>query len=52
MQTIRTDKEVEDLENRANETKDDSKFSGMSYEDGIVDTISWLRGDITDDLLE
>jgi hypothetical protein len=42
----RTEEEVDELANLAFEIKDEigSRYPGMSYEDGITNTIDWLRG--------
>lgn len=46
----RTDAEIDALLNEALDRVNDgdSKFSGMSYEAGIVAAIDWLNGDIED----
>lgn len=49
MNIVRTEDEVARVENWAVEGFDEgSHFPGMSYEEGILDTIQWLRGDIDD----
>jgi hypothetical protein len=43
---IRSDPEIADLENSAAEGETNSTlFRGMSYEQGILETLRWLRGD-------
>lgn len=46
----RTDDEIEDLLDECAEQRDrgTTKYHGQTYEDGIRNTIDWLRGD-TDD---
>ena len=43
-QIVKEDDEINDLLNAIAETQDSvgTKFSGMSYEDGIEATIKWL----------
>jgi hypothetical protein len=42
----RTDQEIDDLENAAAEGENEgTKFPGMNYEQGILETLRWLRGD-------
>jgi hypothetical protein len=43
---IRSDQEIADLENSAAEGETDgTQFPGMNYEQGILETLRWLRGD-------
>lgn len=41
----RTQKEIDGVIDKAFETKDDSRFRGMSYEEGIIDMYYWLVED-------
>lgn len=46
MNCVRTDEEVARVENWAVEGSDSGgRFPSMSYEQGVMDTIQWLRGD-------
>ena len=46
MKTIRTETEIARVENWAVEGIDEgTRYPGMSYEQGIVDILTWLRGD-------
>lgn len=46
MDVIRSEDEINRVENWAVEGIDQgSRYAGMSYEQGIVDTLNWLRGD-------
>ena len=46
MQVVRTETEIARVENWAVEGIDESThYPGMSYEQGIVDVLAWLRGD-------
>ena len=46
MKVVRHEEEIARVENWAMEGIDEgSKFPGMSYEQGIVDVLEWLRGD-------
>ena len=53
MDIVRTDQEISDLEDEAYRIMDDqtSKFWGMTYEDGIVEVLGWLRGDNLEDII-
>lgn len=52
MHIVRTDDEIADLENWAIEGFDlGSRYPGMSYEQGILDTLEWLQG-ITDQIYD
>ena len=49
MNCVRNDEEIARVENWAVEGVDEgSHYPGMSYEQGIMDTIAWLRGDSED----
>jgi hypothetical protein len=39
---IRTEQEIDDLLNQASESADNSKYPGMSFEQGIEYAIKWL----------
>jgi hypothetical protein len=44
--TIRTDKELNDCEDWASQAEEDgSRYPGMTYEQGVLDTLHWMRGD-------
>jgi hypothetical protein len=44
-----SDEDIARLENEAAEAEDNgSKFPGMSYEQGIMETLRWLQGDSDD----
>ncbi len=45
METKRTEAEINELANQAQDKLDEgvTKFFGMSYEDGIVAVLQWLR---------
>ena len=46
MQVVRTETEIARVENWAVEGIDENThYPGMSYEQGIVDVLAWLRGD-------
>lgn len=46
MHIERNDEEIARVENWAVEALDDgTRYPGMSYEQGIVDMLEWLRGD-------
>lgn len=47
MNCIRTDEEIARVENWAvlAEGEDGSNYPGMTYEQGVLDTLCWLRGD-------
>ena len=46
MISIRSEEEIANVENWAVDGVDEgSHYPGMSYEQGIVDTLQWLRGD-------
>ena len=46
MDVVRTEDETARVENWAVEGVDaGSHYPGMSYEQGILDTLQWLRGD-------
>jgi hypothetical protein len=46
--TVRSREQIEELENWAVEGQGKgTRYPGMSYEDGIVDTLNWLTG-VTD----
>ena len=46
MKVVRTNEEIERVENWAVEGADaGGRYSGMSYEFGILDLLYWLRGD-------
>lgn len=49
---LRTEEEIEKLDDIASKTEHNSKFKGMSYEQGIRDTIMWLKEENPDDLLD
>lgn len=42
-----TEEQLDDALNTAYEIKDEmgSKWPGMSYEDGVIATIEWVKGD-------
>lgn len=42
-----TEEQLDDALNTAYENKDEmgSKWPGMSYEDGVIATIEWVKGD-------
>jgi hypothetical protein len=45
METIRTQEEIDRLEAWASEGQNNgTHYSGMSYEDGIRETLDWLFG--------
>lgn len=45
--TPRTENEIEDVIATAYEIKDEigSKWPGMSYEDGVITTLDWIKGE-------
>ena len=46
MNCIRTDEEIARVENWAVDGIDEgTRYPGMSYEQGILDILFWLRGD-------
>lgn len=47
MNCIRTDEEIARVENWAvlAEGEGGSNYPGMTYEQGVLDTITWLRGE-------
>ncbi|HJA79971.1 MAG TPA: hypothetical protein H9784_10485 [Candidatus Desulfovibrio intestinavium] len=46
MEILRSDREIARVENWAVESIDEgTRYPGMSYEQGVVDTLMWLRGD-------
>jgi hypothetical protein len=46
MKIVRTDDEIWRVEKWAGEgVAKGSRYSGMSYEEGILETLRWLRGD-------
>lgn len=46
MDVIRTEKEITRVEDWAIEgIEDGSRYPGMSYEQGVLDALQWLRGD-------
>ena len=46
MDIVRRDTEIARVENRAVEGIDEgTRHPGMTYEQGILDTLEWLRGD-------
>ena len=46
MDVVRTDDEIARVENWAVEGSDEeSNYPGMTYEQGVMDTLAWLRGD-------
>lgn len=48
MNCIRTDEEIALVENwavAAEGSEGGSNYPGMTYEQGVMDTIEWLRGD-------
>lgn len=46
MEVVRTDEEIARVENWAFVGVDQgSHYAGMSYEQGIMDALMWLRGD-------
>lgn len=47
MNCIRTDDEIARVENWAVVASNgETNYPGMNYEQGVIDTILWLRGDI------
>jgi hypothetical protein len=53
MRVVRSEKEIDEVMNKAAEAMDNgSKFFGMSYEDGVRETIEWLRGDSEESPME
>jgi hypothetical protein len=45
MEIVRSEKEIDRLESWAAEGQNEgAHYSGMSYEDGIKDTLDWLFG--------
>ena len=47
---MRTKNEAYNLIDKARET--DGTYNGMSYEQGIIDALEWLIGDVEDNPLE
>jgi len=47
MATKPTGTQMDDVENKAQENLDEGKsaFPGLSYEDGVVAVIRWMRGE-------
>jgi len=46
METVRTEEEIARVENWAHEGLNrGSHYPGMSYEQGILNVLEWLRGD-------
>lgn len=47
MSTDRTEQEIDDSINTAYELKDEvgSKWPDMSYEDGVIAALEWIKGD-------
>lgn len=46
MQIVRTDQEIARVENWAFAGLDEgTRYAGMSYEQGLIDMLEWLRGD-------
>ena len=48
MNVVRTDDEIARVENWAVDVEGSGKvtnYPGMTYEQGVMDTIAWLRGD-------
>ena len=44
-QIVRSDSQIDNVRNWAAEGRDQgTRFSGMSYEDGIEDMVAWLTG--------
>lgn len=53
MQTVRTAQEVDEVYEAARNTQSiGTKFSGMTYEEGIIATIEWLKGESFDNPME
>lgn len=55
MKVVRTAEQLDDLQSRCLEILDSEQGSlcpAMTYEEGIDNTIRWLRGDEDDDPLE
>lgn len=54
METEVTDEQIDDVLNTAYEIKDSigTKFRGMSYEDGVIATLSWIKGDYEENPFE
>ena len=49
MNCMRSEEEIARVENWAAEGFDGgSHYPGMSYEQGVMDTLAWLRGDSED----
>lgn len=43
---VRSDNQIDNVRNWASEGRDQgTRFSGMSYEDGIEDMVAWLLGE-------
>jgi len=51
-QTVRSEEEIQRVEQWAMESRDRSRYPGQSYEDGIIATLEWLRGDSDEDPTE
>ncbi|WP_448338808.1 hypothetical protein AB9L11_11725 [Desulfovibrio piger] len=48
MDVVRTDDEIARVENWAvavEGSDEESNYPGMTYEQGVMDTLEWLRGD-------
>ena len=48
MDVVRTDDEIARVENWAvavEGSDEESNYPGMTYEQGVMDTLAWLRGD-------
>lgn len=54
MTMTRTEEEINDLLNKCAESEDtgESKYPGMTYEQGIKAAIEWLTGDTDDNPLD
>jgi hypothetical protein len=51
-QMVRSDEEIRRVEQWAVEGSEHSHYPGQSYEDGIIATLEWLRGDTDEDPTE
>ena len=45
----RTKEEIDEQVNRAHETAEDSRYFGMTFEQGVIAAIEWILGE-TDEL--
>lgn len=46
MQIVRTDQEIARVENWAFAGQDEgTRYEGVTYEQGLIDMLEWLRGD-------